>query len=375
VSIIVATSAPDDLLESERFREIADAAPVGLWRINASFEQDWVNKHWLEFTGGRLEEEVGFAWVARVHPEDRERVVEEFDRAFDARQATVVEYRLQGKDGRYRWFMDRGAPFFRDGKFSGFVGSCFDISERKEAEAHLEMLQVELIDRSGAEVATILGSAVVHEVSQPLQAIGAYADSLERLIASRTELPAEFAEAAASIRLAAKRARDIIRSCRNLVANGTPERSPDTLGDVLRSTEPLIRMQPAAAGATLTWDLATELEARISAIQIQQVLLNLAANGLQAMDGMSHPVLAISIARWGNSAVVSVADRGVGIDEAMREEVFKPSVSGKADGMGLGLYLCRLIVAAHGGRIWAEGNPGGGSIFRFTLPLDAADDI
>jgi signal transduction histidine kinase len=198
---------------------------------------------------------------------------------------------------------------------------------------------------------------------------------LERLIASRTELPAEFAETAASIRLAAKRARDIIRSCRNLVASGTPERSPDTLGDVLRSTEPLIRMQPAAAGATLTWDLATELEARISAIQIQQVLLNLAANGLQAMDGMSHPVLAISIARWGNSAVVSVADRGVGIDEAMREEVFKPSVSGKADGMGLGLYLCRLIVAAHGGRIWAEGNPGGGSIFRFTLPLDAADDI
>ncbi len=366
---MVATSAPDDRLESERFREIADAAPVGLWRINASFEQDWVNKHWLDFTGGRLEEEVGFAWVARVHPEDRERVVEEFDRAFDARQATVIEYRLQGKDGRYRWFMDRGAPFFRNGKFSGFVGSCFDITERKEAEAHLEMLQAELIDRSGAEVATIFGFAVVHEVSQPLLAIRAYADGLERLIWSRTELPAEFAEAAASIRLAADRARDIVRNCRDLVAGGTIERSPETLRDVLRSTEPLILMQPGAAGATLTWELATELEVRISATQVQQVLLNLAANGLQAMDGMSDPVLAISAARWGNSAVVSVADRGVGIAEAMREAVFEPSVSGKADGMGLGLYLCRLIVAAHGGRIWAEGNPGGGSIFRFTIPL------
>jgi two-component system sensor kinase FixL len=93
------------------------------------------------------------------------------------------------------------------------------------------------------------------------------------------------------------------------------------------------------------------------------------------MDGMSDPVLAISAAKWGNSAVVSVADRGVGIDDDMREAVFEPSVSGKADGMGLGLYLCRLIVAAHGGRIWAEGNPGGGSIFRFTIPLSPPEII
>ncbi len=192
---------------------------------------------------------------------------------------------------------------------------------------------------------------------------------MERLIASRTELPAEFAEAAASIRRAADRAQEIIRSCRDLVVSGTTERSSERLRDVLRSTEPLILMQPAAAGATLTWDVASELEARVSPTQVQQVLLNLAANGLQAMDGMSDPVLAISAARWGNSAVVSVADRGVGIAEAMREAVFEPSVSGKANGMGLGLYLCRLIVAAHGGRIWAEGNPGGGSIFRFTIPL------
>jgi two-component system sensor kinase FixL len=375
VSIAVATSAPDDLLDSERFREIADAAPVGLWRINASFDQDWVNKHWLDFTGGRLEEEVGFAWVARVHPEDRERVLEEFDRAFDARQATVVEYRLQGIDGRYRWFLDRGAPFFRNGEFSGFVGSCFDITERKEAEAHLQMLQAELIDRSGAEAATILGSAVVHEVSQPLLAIGVYADGLERLITSRAELPPEFAEAAASIRLAADRARDIVKSCKEVVTSGPAERRPEKLSEVLRSMEPLILIQPAAAGAALTWNLAIELEARISATQVQQVLLNLAANGLHSMKGMSDPVLAISAARWGNAAVVSVADRGLGIPEALREQVFEPSMSGKSDGMGLGLYLSRLIVAAHGGRIWAEGNPGGGSIFRFTIPLSLDEEV
>jgi signal transduction histidine kinase len=90
---------------------------------------------------------------------------------------------------------------------------------------------------------------------------------------------------------------------------------------------------------------------------------------------MSDPVLAISAARWGNAAVVSVADRGLGIAEALREQVFEPSRSGKTGGMGLGLYLSRLIVAAHGGRIWAEGNPGGGSIFRFTIPLILREEI
>jgi PAS domain S-box-containing protein len=184
VRITVAKSASDDLFESERFREIADAAPVGLWRINSSFEQDWVNKHWLDFTGGQLEDEVGFAWLDKVHPEDRERIAEEFDRAFEAREATAVEFRLQGKDGRYRWFLDRGTPCYRNGQFSGFVGSCFDITERKQAEERLAMLQADLIGRSGSEAASILGSVVVHEVSQPILALGAYADGLERLIAT-----------------------------------------------------------------------------------------------------------------------------------------------------------------------------------------------
>ncbi len=371
----MATSASDQDFDHEGFKEIADAAPVGLWRINASFEEDWVNKHWLDFTGGHLDEEVGFAWVEKVHPEDRERVVEEFDRAFEAREATLVEFRLQGKDGHYRWFLDRGAPYYRDGEFAGFVGSCFDITERKQAETHLEVLQAELIERSGAEAASILGSAVVHEVSQPLLAIGAYANGLERLIASRKELPAEFAEAAASIRLAVDRAQDVVRNCRDVVSNGTAARSQEDLSAILRSMEPLIRMHPAAAEASLEWDLATELQASISATQVQQVLLNLAVNGLQSMQGMRDPVLAISAARWGKAAVVSVADRGPGIAEEFREQVFEPSVSEKPNGMGLGLYLSRLIVAANGGRIWAEGNPGGGSIFRFTVPVEAPEEL
>jgi two-component system sensor kinase FixL len=236
------------------------------------------------------------------------------------------------------------------------------------------MIHARLIERSGAENRSILGSAVVHEVSQPLLAVNAYADGLEKLIASRTELPVEFAEAAASIRLAANHAREIITNCKSLLATGPNERTPAKLSDVLRSTELLIRMHPAAAGVRLTWDLAPGLEAVLSSTQVQQVLLNLAVNGLQAMQSVTSPVLAISSARWANAAVVSVADCGHGVAKDLREQIFEPSMSRREGGTGLGLYLSRLIVTAHGGRIWADGNPGGGSIFRFTIPLDVSGD-
>jgi C4-dicarboxylate-specific signal transduction histidine kinase len=105
--------------------------------------------------------------------------------------------------------------------------------------------------------------------------------------------------------------------------------------------------------------------------QIQQVLLNLAVNGLQAMKDAPDRVLTISLARWGDAAIVSVADRGPGVPEALREQIFEAAVSSKADGLGLGLYLSRLIVTDHGGRIWVEENPEGGAIFRFKVPIGA----
>lgn len=127
----MADPSGEEELARERFREVADAAPVALWRIDATFQHDWVNKHWLDFTGGQLEDEVAFGWIEKVHPDDRERVLEEFDRAFDEREAASVEFRLRGTDGQYRWFLDTGVPFYRDGRFAGFVGSCIDITERK----------------------------------------------------------------------------------------------------------------------------------------------------------------------------------------------------------------------------------------------------
>ena len=126
-----------DPLKTESFQQVADSAPVMLWRITADFRCDWVNKAWLDYTGERLENQIGFAWLDRLHPDDVERTSEQFDRAFTAREATQVEFRLRRHDGEYRWFLDSGAPFYRAGSFAGFVGSCVDVTSRKAAEGKL----------------------------------------------------------------------------------------------------------------------------------------------------------------------------------------------------------------------------------------------
>jgi PAS domain S-box-containing protein len=118
-----------------------------LWRINASFDCDWANAAWFEFTGGTLAEQSGFAWVDLVHPDDRARVKEAFSEAFEARDKVSVEFRIRRRDGHYRWILDSGSPFFENGDFAGFVGSCFDITERKEAEERTAALGSDFLSR------------------------------------------------------------------------------------------------------------------------------------------------------------------------------------------------------------------------------------
>lgn len=136
------------VLSSEYFQEVADFAPVMLWRITADFRCDWVNRAWLEFTGERLEDQVGFAWLDRLHPDDAEATAERFDIAFSERMPATAEFRLRRHDNIYRWFRDTGVPFYREAIFSGFVGSCVDITDLKEAQSNLAELRFGMPDPS-----------------------------------------------------------------------------------------------------------------------------------------------------------------------------------------------------------------------------------
>lgn len=129
------------------FRELADNAPVMIWRSRLDKQCDWFNKPWIDFCGRSQEELFGYGWADDVHPEDFERCVTIYQTAFDAREKFTMPYRLRRHDGVYRWFLDNGAPFYRNGEFAGYFGSCIDITEHRELEEHQRTLLAELNHR------------------------------------------------------------------------------------------------------------------------------------------------------------------------------------------------------------------------------------
>jgi PAS domain S-box-containing protein len=137
---------PMELGESE-FEELADNAPVMIWRSRPDKLCDWFNKPWRDYSGKGLDELFGFGWAEDVHPDDYDRCVRIYSDAFDARENFTMPYRLRGNDGEYRWFLDNGAPFYRKGIFAGYSGSCIDITEQKDTEDHKEILLAELNHR------------------------------------------------------------------------------------------------------------------------------------------------------------------------------------------------------------------------------------
>ena len=135
-----------EMIHSE-FRELADNAPVMIWRSRPDKLCDWFNKPWQEFAGKTQEQLFGYGWAEDVHPEDFDRCVKTYIEAFDAHETFTMPYRLKRADGEYRWFLDNGAPFFRDGIFAGYFGSCIDITEQRAAEEHQKVLLDELNHR------------------------------------------------------------------------------------------------------------------------------------------------------------------------------------------------------------------------------------
>lgn len=146
-------SEPTDVLRpgtglgETEFRELADNAPVLIWRAGVDKQCDWFNKPWLDFTGKTQKQLCGYGWSDDVHPEDLDLCTRNYEEAFDARVSFSTPYRLRRHDGCYRWFLDHGAPFYRQGEFAGYFGSCTDITAQKELEAHQDVLVSELNHR------------------------------------------------------------------------------------------------------------------------------------------------------------------------------------------------------------------------------------
>lgn len=261
----------------------------------------------------------------------------------------------------------------RDRYFTGFVR---DLTERQETDARLQELQTELVHISRLSAMGEMASTLAHELNQPLTAIANYMKGSSRIIDTvQFEQSALLKSALDKSAEQAIRAGQIIRRLREFLARGESEKTLESLSKVIEEASALALVGAREAGILVRMQLGLRGDlVLVDKIQIQQVLLNLMRNAIDAMKDSPKKELTIVKAPSGQSeTTVSISDTGAGIQSEVREQLFQPFVTTKPDGMGVGLSISRTIVDAHGGRLWADDSPGGGAIFRFTLPVADAD--
>jgi len=263
-----------------------------------------------------------------------------------------------------------GKPFF-----TGFVR---DLTEQQQTQARLQELQSELVHVSRLSAMGEMASALAHELNQPLSAISNYMKGSRRLLAGSTDANAPKIEAALD-RAAeqAIRAGDIIRRLRNFVAREASEKRVESLSKMIEEAGALGLTGAREQGVFLRFKLDPTCDLVLAdRVQIQQVLVNLFRNALEAMATSTHRELIASNTRAADDMIeIAVSDTGSGFAVDALANLFQPFFTTKETGMGVGLSISRTIIETHGGRMWAETNKSGGATFRFTLPAAHAKDM
>jgi two-component system sensor kinase FixL len=258
--------------------------------------------------------------------------------------------------------------------FTGFVR---DLTERQNTERRMQDLQSELVHMSRLTALGEMASALAHELNQPLSAIVNFTTGGSRFLSSEVIDRDRVEEALRGARDEALRAGQIIRRLREFVAKGEVERRFEDLPKLLEEASALAMIGAKDSGVHLRFDIAGDVRTVLAdKVQVQQVVLNLMRNAIDAMDATPRRDLVVAAhLQAGDLVQVSVSDTGQGISEEMKGQLFQPFVTTKPDGLGVGLSICRTIVEAHSGRIWAEPNPGGGTIFNFTLRSVSGEEL
>ena len=350
-----------------------DAAQLGRWDWDIAQQR----LEWSDITrrmyGVPLDGPVSIeTYAALIHPDDRH-AIEAATQDGLAGRPIDVEFRIVLPDGTVKWILSRGKTLFdADGRATRMVGIKVDITSRKQTELQLKEQGRELAHIDRLSMVGELSVAIAHELNQPLAAILANVGAARRFLSHSPPNIGQVREIVEAIGQDNRRAADVIRKVGDLLRRDDLPRATLHLNDVVEDVIDIARADIIGRGVSLSIRCDRGL-APIAGdrVQLQQVLLNLVLNACDAMDSVPETARRLTIVTTGGPdgrARVTVCDTGPGVADHQLDHVFEPFVTSKPQGLGLGLAVCRSIVSAHEGTLWAENNPDGGAAFCFELP-------
>ena len=366
--------------EWQKRLELAEKAGlrIGLWdwdlNANTVIWSDETHRQWgyaRETFSGRVEDA-----VTRIHPEDRCRVEEAIRRALAGDSEYAAQYRVVHPYGNTCWIDAHGVAV-REGP-THMLGISIDITDLKKTEQSLQSAKTELGRVNRILTTGELTASIAHEINQPLAAVVINGSASLRWLAMQPPNLEEAREAMAESIREAKRSSQVIARIRALLNKEPPQMRPLTLNAIIREVLALSATDLMRGGVTEHTELASDLpEVAGDPIQLQQVMLNLIMNGIDAMREVTDRPreLFIKSAKHPAGVLVQVQDSGVGFDSDQADRIFEPFFTTKPKGIGMGLSISRSIIEAHGGRLWAAPGPLQGAVFQFNLPkADTPDE-
>ncbi|MEI6259217.1 MAG: PAS domain S-box protein [Deltaproteobacteria bacterium] len=390
VSDITKSKRADMLLrESEQnFRTLADSGRALIWTSGTDKLCNYFNRVWLEFTGRKLEQEMGNGWAEGVHPDDLQSCLDIYVGAFDRREKFSMEYRMLRYDGEYRWIIDDGCPRYDSrGEFIGYIGHCLDISERKHDEEENAKLEAQLRHAQKMESIGFLAGGIAHDLNNILFPISGLSEMLLDDIPSGNPEHKSIEQ----IYKSAQRGSDLVKQILAFSRQSKPQKLPIKIQSILKEVLRLVR-----STIPMNIEITSHIKPDCGMVsadptQVHQIAMNLITNAYHAVErnggtidielketGPPDVTSEYSIRLLaGGYACIIVSDTGTGIDKTLMDKIFDPYFTTKelGKGTGLGLSVVYGIVKEHGGDIQVYSEVGKGTAFHVYLPLllDAND--
>jgi PAS domain S-box-containing protein len=366
--------AEDKLRASERtLRQLTETIPQMLWSAEADGAIDYCNQRVLDYTGLPAEQVHGAGWMKTVHQDDIAKMAQAWTVAVSTGEPFQYEFRcLRAADHTYRWCISSALPL-RDQncRIIKWFGTVIDLHDWKEAQQALQITQVELARVSRLTTMGELAASIAHEVNQPLTAVTNNSNACLRLLANRNLEPEVLRRALQEIVADGTRASAVIARIRAFIKKTPAEKNELPINEVIEEVLALAGREIYENRILLERQLTTALPLVLAdRVQLQQVLLNLIMNGIEAMTAVTNRPRLLGVqSRIDESGdvLVAVRDSGTGLG-LQTDRVFTPFFTTKANGMGMGLSISRSLVENHGGRLWATPNSPHGAVFSFTLP-------